>query len=77
MPSFLGSQIFEDSQEETALEQQHLLALKKIQIPRRKVHHSGSFFPAEYEYVNNFFPARPDFPKFYVKGLKITLNSCF
>ena len=51
--------------------------LKLFQIPSRKVYHSDSFFPAEYEYVNHFFPARPDFPKFYVKGLKITLNSCF
>ena len=36
-----------------------------------------AFFPAEYEYANHFFPARPDFPKFYVKVLKITLKSFF
>ena len=51
--------------------------LKLFQTPRRKVHHSDSFFPAEYEYVNHFFLARQDSPKLYVKDLKITLNSCF
>ena len=51
--------------------------LKLFQIPRRKVQHSDSFFSAEYEYVNHFCPARPDFPKIYVKVLKITLNSWF
>ena len=33
--------------------------------------YSVSFFPAEYEYETYFFPTRPDFPKFYDKGLKI------
>ena len=36
-----------------------------------------AFFPAEYEYVNHFFPAHPDFPKFGVEGLKITPNIYF
>ena len=51
--------------------------VKLFQIPRRRNGHSDIIFPAEYEYVNRCFPARPDFPKFYVKGLKITLNGCF
>ena len=36
-----------------------------------------AFFPAEYEYSSHFLPARPDFPKVYVKGVKIILNDCF
>ena len=51
--------------------------LKLFQIPRTKVHHSDRFFLAVYEYEKHFFLARPHFPKFLVKGLKITLNSCF
>ena len=51
--------------------------LKLFQIPSRKVYDCDSFFPAQYEYVNHFLPARPDFQKFYVTDLKITLNSCF
>ena len=43
----------------------------------RRVHESDSFFPDEYECVNHFFPARPDFPKFYVKDLKITQKYLF
>ena len=50
---------------------------KLFQIPRRWAQHSGTFFHADYEYLNHFFPARPDLPKFYVKSLKITLNGCF
>ena len=45
---------------------------KLFQIPRRLAHHSGSFFPADYDYLNYFFAARQDLPKFYVKSLKIT-----
>ena len=48
-----------------------------FQIQRRKAHHSDSIFLDEYEYVNHFSAVHPDFPKFYVKGLKITLNGCF
>ena len=48
-----------------------------FQIPRRISQHSGSLFPVVYEYLNHFFPVRPDLPKCYVKSLKITLNSCF
>ena len=51
--------------------------LKLFQIPRRKAQHSGSSIHADYEYLNHFFPAHPDLPKFYVKYLKITLYSCF
>ena len=29
--------------------------LKLFEIPSRKVYHSDSFFPAEYDYVNHFF----------------------
>ena len=36
-----------------------------------------AFFPADYQYLNHFFLARPDLPEFYVKSLKITLNGCF
>ena len=34
-----------------------------FQIPRRKIHHSDSCFPAEYEYVNSFFSSTSKFPK--------------
>ena len=34
-------------------------------------------FFVEYEYLNQFFPANTDLPRFYVKGLKITLNGYF
>ena len=50
--------------------------LKLFQIPRRRAHHADSFFPADYEYINHFFPARPDLPKFYVKSIKITQKGC-
>ena len=50
--------------------------LKLFQIPWRRAHHSERLFPAEYEYLNNFFPARPNLKKFHVEGLKITLNAC-
>ena len=50
---------------------------KKKSDPKKKIHHSDRFSPAEYEYVNRFFLARPDFPKFHVKDPKITLSSCF
>ena len=50
--------------------------LQKI-FPRINFQYSLRFSPAEYEYINHFFPARPDFPKNFVKGLKITLNGCF
>ena len=46
-------------------------------FPRMNLQDSVRFSHAEYEYVNHFFPARPDFPKFYVKVLKTTLNCCF
>ena len=32
--------------------------IKLFQIPRWRAHHSGRFFPAYYEYLNHFFPAR-------------------
>ena len=35
---------------------------KLLEIPRKRAHHSGSFFLADYEYLNYFFPARPDIP---------------
>ena len=38
----------------------------------RIAHYFDSFFPEEYEYLDNLFPTRPDLPKFYVEGLKIT-----
>ena len=50
---------------------------KLFRIPRRRAHHSDSFFPADYEYLNHFFPARRDLSKFYVNSLKITLYSYF
>ena len=50
---------------------------EKFQIPKRRAHHPGSLFPDDYEYLNQFSPARPDIPKFYVKSLKITLYGCF
>ena len=34
------------------------------------------FSAAEYEYESRFFPSRPDFPKFYDKGLKINKIGC-
>ena len=37
----------------------------------------AAFFSADYECLNRFFHARPDFPKFCVKSLKFTLNGCF
>ena len=46
-------------------------------FPRICFKYSVSFSPAEYEYENHFFPARPVFLKSYVKSLKNTLNSCF
>ena len=45
--------------------------------PKKKAHHSGRFFSADYEYLNHVFSARQDLPKFYVNSLKITLNSYF
>ena len=38
--------------------------------------YSVSFSPAEYEYTSHFFASRPDFPKFYNKGLKINKIGC-
>ena len=43
----------------SAIKLQKSRIFKLFQIPRR-AHHSGSFFPAYYEYLNYFFPARPD-----------------
>ena len=51
--------------------------LKLFRIQRRKPQDSECFFSAEYEYLNRFFPARPDFPKMYAKSIKNTLNGCF
>ena len=48
--------------------------LKLFQIPRRKVHHSDIFSCWIRISKPFFFPARPFFPKFYVKSVKITLN---
>ena len=42
----------------------------------QKNQYSVSLFPAEYEYESNFFPSRPDFPKFYDKRLKINKIGC-
>ena len=39
-----------------------------------KLLHSNSFFPAQYEYLNKFFPAPPDLPKCYVEGVKNAMN---
>ena len=50
---------------------------KLFQIARRRAHYSGSFFPADFEYLDHFFPARPDLPNFFVKSLKITLMAVF
>ena len=33
-------------------------------IPRIMFQYSGSFCPAEYGYESQFFPSRPNFPKF-------------
>ena len=51
--------------------------LNLFQIPGKRAHHSDSFFPAEYEYLNHFIPARPDHPKNCVDVLKITLDGCY
>ena len=50
----------------------HRTAFFKLffQITSRRDHTSGWFFPADYEYPNHFFPARPGLSKFYVKSLK-------
>ena len=62
----------------TGLHWPAFLKLFQIQIPRRRAHHSGTFFPGDhYEYLNHFFPARRDLSKLYVKTLEITLKSCF
>ena len=45
-------------------------------FPRINFQHSVSFSPAEYEYERHFFPLRPDFQKFYNKGLKINKIRC-
>ena len=45
-------------------------------IPRKNFLDSVRFFPAEYEYKSRFFPSRPDFPKFYDKGLNINKIGC-
>ena len=37
--------------------------LKLFKIPSRKVHLFDSFFPAEYKYVNHFFPSTSRFPE--------------
>ena len=47
---------------------------KKITI--LSFQYSVSFSPAEYEYVSHFFQCRPDFPKFYDKGLIINKTGC-
>ena len=41
--------------------------IKLFQIPRWRAHRPDSSFPVEYKYINQFFPARPDLPKFYFK----------
>ena len=61
-----------------AIGRKHLPAFFNLfQISRRRGHHSGSLFPADYEYLNHFSLAGPDLPKFYVESLKLTLNGCF
>ena len=35
-----------------------------------------SLSPVEYEYENHFFLSRPDFPKFFHKGLKVNKTGC-
>ena len=45
-------------------------------FPRISFQYSVSFFPAEYEYESHFFPSRPESPKFYDKGLKISKIGC-
>ena len=37
---------------------------KLFQIPRRRAHHSGSYFPVDYEYLNQIFLTRQDLQKF-------------
>ena len=46
-------------------------------FPRINFQYSYSFSPAEYEYENQFFPSRLDFPENYDKGLKTNINGCF
>ena len=43
----------------------------------KTAHHSDGIFLSEDGYSNYSFPARADFPKLNVKGLKITLNDWF
>ena len=45
-------------------------------FPRINFHCSVRFSPAEYEYESRFFSSRPDFSKFYDKGLKINKIGC-
>ena len=53
----------------------HNTGLQK-KFPRMNFQYFVSFFPAEYDYESHFFPSRPDFPKFYDKGLKINKICC-
>ena len=45
-------------------------------FPRTNFQDSVMFSPAEYEYESRLFPSRPDFPKFYDKGLNINKIGC-
>ena len=50
---------------------------KLFQILRRRAHYFDCFYPAELDYLNQIFPARLELSKFYVRGLKFTLNGSF
>ena len=49
----------------------HWYVFKKELNPKKKSSSFWYFFPDYYEYVNHFFQAHPDVPKFHDKGLKI------